>query len=339
NKPFWKAVQSITKNLNRAKSGLAAKNKEFFVGVRDARSAVEQMKVDWRLTGSKNKNVVEAGRKVSYALALLRMNYSQEAARKKKGGSLTAKESAHFEKIKTQQRQFLAKAKTLRKKAGKDKGFLAGLTKMEKLANKILNGKKSVGAYIGALYIYDDMRGMAWGYDYYVDPAWRSDWTEMESISTSESTYEEISSSETYEWSNTETAVAASESVDVSENEISDADATSETQFAEETQTELNDTEMQEVATDENEIADASSDEESSEEMSMDDPAETKLEAVAESSDDEDTDTRTSARSRRSSRNEDEDDSSSRRRSSSRDSDDDGGGRQSSRDSDDDGGG
>jgi len=86
NKPFWKAVQSITKILNRAKSGLAAKNKEFFIGVRDARrGGTDESRL--AVTGSKNKNVVEAGRKVSYAVALLRMNYSQEAARKKKGAA------------------------------------------------------------------------------------------------------------------------------------------------------------------------------------------------------------------------------------------------------------
>jgi hypothetical protein len=99
NKPFWKSTQLIAKNLKTAKVGLAAKSDAFFKGIAEARKAEEQMKVDWQLTDSKNQQVIDNGKKLGHAIALLRTNFLKEAARKKQGGELTAKEKAEFNKI------------------------------------------------------------------------------------------------------------------------------------------------------------------------------------------------------------------------------------------------
>src|ERR1700736_1744894 len=123
NKPFWKSVHLVAKNLKTAETGLASKSNDFFKGIADAREAEEQMKVDWQLTDSKNKRVIENGKKLGHALALLRTDFSKEAERKKKGGELTAKEKAEFEKIKGQQKDLIAKIDKLKAKAGKDKAL------------------------------------------------------------------------------------------------------------------------------------------------------------------------------------------------------------------------
>jgi len=80
NKPFWKSTQLIAKNLKIAKTGLAAKNNDFFKGSTAARQAEEQMKVDWELTDSKNSQVIENSKKLGHAIALLRADFSKEAA-------------------------------------------------------------------------------------------------------------------------------------------------------------------------------------------------------------------------------------------------------------------
>ena len=139
NKPFWKSTQLIAKNLKLAKTGLDAKSNDFFKGIAEARKAEEQMTVDWQLTDSKNKTVIENGKKLGHAIALLRTDFSKEAARKKKGGELTAKEKADFEKIKTQQKALLAKIQKLEKAAQKDKALEKGLHEIQKQANHILN--------------------------------------------------------------------------------------------------------------------------------------------------------------------------------------------------------
>ena len=116
NKPFWKSTQLLAKNLKLAQTGLQAKSNDFFKGIAEARQADEQMKVDWQLTDSKNKKVIENGKIFGNAIESLRTNYSKEAARKKQGGELTAKEKAEFEKIKAQQKDLLANISKLEKR-------------------------------------------------------------------------------------------------------------------------------------------------------------------------------------------------------------------------------
>jgi hypothetical protein len=82
NKPFWTSTQLIAKNLKMAKTGLSANSDDFFKGIANAHKADEQLKVDWERTDSKNKQVIENGRKLGRAIALLRTDFSKEAARK-----------------------------------------------------------------------------------------------------------------------------------------------------------------------------------------------------------------------------------------------------------------
>src|SRR2546430_948853 len=166
NKPFWKSTQLIAKNLKIAKTGLVAKSNDFFKGVAVARQAEEQMKVDWELTDSKNKQVIENGKKLGHAIAILRTDFSKEAERKKKGGELTAKEKAEFEKIKAQQKALLAKIDKLKAKAQKDKALVKGLSEMEKEATRIVKAPLTVDAFVATLYLVDEIEGQLYGYDY-----------------------------------------------------------------------------------------------------------------------------------------------------------------------------
>ncbi|MEY2542365.1 MAG: hypothetical protein QOI22_1967, partial [Verrucomicrobiota bacterium] len=160
NKPFWKATQKIAKELKRAEKGLAAKSNDFFDAISDARTAEEQMKVDWQLTDSKNKAVIDAGKKLGHALAILRTDFSKEAARKQKGGALTDKEKAEFEKIKAQQKDLIAKIDKLKAKAGKDKALEHGLKEIEKKAKRIVDAPVTVDAFIATLYTVDIIEGL-----------------------------------------------------------------------------------------------------------------------------------------------------------------------------------
>src|SRR6266480_587981 len=201
NKPFWKSTQLITKNLKTAKAGLATKSNDFFKGIAEARKAEEQMKVDWQLTDSKNQSVIDNGKNLGHAIALLRTDFSKEAARKKQGGELTAKEKAEFEKIKAQQKELLAKIKKLEKEAQKDKALEKGLHELQKQAKHILKEPDTVDAYIATLYLLDVQIGLIRGYEYYVDKDWRTQWVALETIETNyETSYSEWETSATYEW-------------------------------------------------------------------------------------------------------------------------------------------
>src|SRR6266567_3318320 len=273
NKPFWKSTQLIAKNLKPAKKGLAAKSNDFFKGIAEARKAEEQMKVDWQLIDSKNEKVIENGKKLGHAIALRRTDFSKEAARKKKGGELTAKEKAEFDKIKAQQKELLAKIKTLEKTAQKDKALEKGLREIEKQANHILKEPARVDAYIATLYLLDVQTGLVRGYEYYVDKDWRADWVVLENIeNTYETNYSEWETSVSYDWTEVNTSVDIHEGEDVDVDEsVSDEEINSEDSYAENESFDMSEGEEDQVAAEEDTDEEvASADDDSMEDASDD---------------------------------------------------------------------
>jgi hypothetical protein len=289
NKPFWKSTQLIAKNLKMAKTGLRTKSNDFFKGVTAARQAEEQMKVDWELTDSKNKEVTENGKKLGHAIALLRTDFSKEAERKKKGGELTAKEKAEFDKIKAQQKELLAKIAKLEASATKDKALEKGLRQMKKQAEHIVKEPITLDAYIATLYLLDGQIGLIRGYEYYVEKSWRGDYLVLvDWVHTYETSYYEWETSVSYDWALVDTSVDIHEDVDISES-VSDEEISSEESYVENESFDMSDAEEQEVAAEEDtdeEVASADGDD------SMEDASDDEGQDMSDddSSDDEGTD-------------------------------------------------
>jgi len=276
NKPFWKATQRITKELKRAEKGLAAKSNDFFDAISDARAAEEQLKVDWQLTGSENKQVIDSAKKLGHALAILRTDFSTEAARKQKGGPLTDKEKAEFEKIKTQQRDLIAKIDKLKTKASKDKALIQGLVEIEKNAKRIADAPITLDAFLAALYTLDEIEGLLYGYDYYVNDSWRTDWITVDTDLTSwETTYDEFVSIETYAWASVDASVDidVGEEIDVSES-LSDEEISTEESYVEDESFDMSDAEEEEVAAEEDTDEEVASDDDDSMEDASDNEGE-----------------------------------------------------------------
>jgi len=273
NKPFWKSTQLIAKNLKMAKTGLSAKSNDFFKGVTGARQAEEQMKVDWELTDSKNKEVIENGKTLGHAIALLRTNFSKEAARKKKAGELTTKEKADFDKIKAQQKELLAKIAKLEAGAKKDKALEKGLREIKKQAEHLLKEPATVDAYIATLYLLDTQIGLVRGYEYYVDKPWRDDYLWFVNWTNSyETSYYAWEDSVSYDWALVDMSVDIhdSEEVDVSES-VSDEEISSEEAYAENESFDMSEAEEEEVAAEEDTDEEvASADDDSMEDASDD---------------------------------------------------------------------
>jgi hypothetical protein len=276
NKPFWKSTQLIAKNLKMAKTGLTAKSNDFFKGIAEARQAEEQMKVDWELTDSKNKQVIENGNKLGHAIALLRTDFSKEAARKKKGGELTAKEKAEFEKIKAQQKELLTKIAKLEAGSKKDKALEKGLREMKKQADHIVKEPVTLDAYIATLYLLDVQAGLIRGYEYYVDKPWRTDYLVLvDWVHTYETSYYEWETSVSYDWALVDTTVDIDygEEVAVSES-ISEEEISSEEAYAEHESFDMSEAEEEEVAAEEDTDEEVASNDDDSMEDASDDEGE-----------------------------------------------------------------
>src|SRR6267154_2934113 len=248
NKPFWKSTQLLAKNLKLAQTGLQAKSNDFFKGIAEARQADEQMKVDWQLTDSKNSKVIENGKILGNAIESLRTNYSKEAARKKQGGELTAKEKAEFEKIKEQQKDLLAKISKLEKSAQKDKALAKGLNEIQKQAERITNQPVTLDAYIATLYLLDRQAGLLRGYEYYVDKPLRADYVGLvDWIAGYDTWYYTWYDTVSYDWAWVDTSVDIYQDVTVSES-VSEDEISSGESFAESESFDMSDAEEQQVA-------------------------------------------------------------------------------------------
>jgi len=248
NKPFWKSTQLIARNLRTAKNGLATQDDDFLKGIAEARRAQEQMKIDWQLTNSKNKQVVENCKKLGDAITLLRTNYSKEAARKKTGGELTADEKADFEKIKAQQKDLLAKISKLEKSAQKDKALEKGLREIQKQAARILTEPATLDAYIATLYSLDVQAGLIRGYEYYADKPWRASYLELVDWFTGYDTwYYTWYNSVSYDWALVETRIDVYEDITVSES-LSEDEISSEESYAENGSFDMSEAEEERVA-------------------------------------------------------------------------------------------
>ena len=251
NKPFWKSTQLIARNLKTAKTGFAATNNDFFKGIAEARRAQEQMKIDWQLTNSKNKHVIENGKKLGDAIALLRTNYSKEAVRKKESGELTAIEKAEFKQLKAQQTDLLAKISKLEKSAQKDNALEKGLREIRKQAERAVTEPVTVDAYIATLYSLDVQAGLIRGYEYYVDKPWRAAYLELVDWVTGYDTwYYTWYDTVPYDWAGVETSVDVYQDITVSES-LSEDEISSEESYAESGSFDMSEAEEERVAAEE----------------------------------------------------------------------------------------
>lgn len=275
NKPFWKSLHLVAQNLKTAETGLAGKKDGFFKAIADAREAEEQMKVDWQLTDSKNQKVIENGKKLGHALAMLRTDFSKEALRKKKGGELTDKEKAQFEKIKSQQKELLAKIKKLEGEAQKDKALEKGLAELKKEAEHIVKEPATLDAYIATLYLLDIQAGLIRGYEYYVDKDWRKDYLVLvDYTKTYDSWYSEWETTVIYDWAVANTTVDLYEGEDVVSDDVSDQEVANEDSYAENESFDMSQAEEDEIAAEENSDAEIASAAEESMEDASDDEGE-----------------------------------------------------------------
>jgi len=192
-------------------------------------------------------------------------DFSKEAARKKKGGELTAKEKAEFDKIKARQKELLAKISKLDVDAKKDKALEKGLREMKKQAEHIVKEPVTLDTYIATLYLLDVQIGLIRGYEYYVDKSWRGDYLVLADwVHTYETSYYEWESSVSYDWALVDTTIDIDHSEDVTVSEsVSEEEINSEEAYAEHESFDMSEAEEQEVAAEEDtdkEVASADGD-------------------------------------------------------------------------------
>lgn len=271
-KPFLASLQKISKALDGAEKGLAAKDGSFFKEIGHAQSGVAQMQVAWDLTESSNPEVIKGGKALGGAVSALHNEYGPMAQRQAKGGELTSEEKQNFQKLKADQGEFRKKLHHLMSGNSKDPVLVKGLKGLSRRSLEIEKAPNTVDAYTSALDFLSTISGILEGYSYYAAPSERKAWSSVHKPVTTWTTYYYAPVS-TYDWSYTEIPVEVYDDYGL---EVSTEEMTSEESYIEESSFEMTEEESEEVAESSDDISadEASDDEMESEQEDVDEQEE-----------------------------------------------------------------
>ena len=170
-KPFWDGLKDLSENLDKAASGLAAKDRSFFTGLAAAGSGFAQADVGLTMSGSSNAELAQAMTALQAILGALNENFSQEAARLKRGGELTESEKQQLDRLIAQQDQLLKKLDTVEKQVGRsNKQTKDAIEKMRKEIRKIKRSRRTVPGFVGGFFAAHILYDWLWGWHWWWGP-------------------------------------------------------------------------------------------------------------------------------------------------------------------------
>jgi len=237
--PFLKAVKRSNAAFAELDKAAKAKSKDFSKGTAKAYEASKVLQITFSRSGLKSPDAKKGVAAVVDAAGELFQNYSAGAARKKKGGKLTAKEKLQFDKVKASQKEFAGKLGKLRAKLATDKGadpaLVKTVSKMERDSARIQKSGSSVDDFVDALALVAYLSGIFDGWTYYVPASYNMYWVEVFPMTSSwdvmyYETYDVMSVGTTWDYYEYQVDVSSDYStVDISSSEVSSYDSYVET--------------------------------------------------------------------------------------------------------------
>ena len=169
-KPFWQALGRLNEAVDKVDRGLTLQDETFHTNLALATSAVEEVKITFGMTGARDSAVIEGIEKTDVALALLRDNYSKEAARLKKGGDLTPEEVAQLEKMKGQQADLQKRLEEIEAKVANNETLKKGVQQLKKKSQQVSSCRSDVPGFLFAMTAMNIMNGWLWGWHWWWGP-------------------------------------------------------------------------------------------------------------------------------------------------------------------------
>lgn len=248
-RPFWSALKAINGNVKAMKGAIAAKDPKFFKLLDETGRAVAEVNHGAQLLRLKDRKALAGVKALSVSYNELLKNFGKEAARKKKGGELSAAEKEQLAKMRSGAKGVRDKLKAMQTKLDRKKNarLYAQLMDLIALSSKIdrLKGD-NLNAYIEMLYLVDYLTDDWYSYGQYLqvwDPALYTEWTSYSSVYESYYSYYETSytSIEYTDWSAMDSSVEVVDAesaydIEVSNEEIASSDSLVES-YSEETST------------------------------------------------------------------------------------------------------
>mgnify|MGYP000093586468 FL=1 len=273
-RPFWSAVKDCNAAIAQIEKGQKAKNVTMLKGLNALGESVPQLSASWGILRGSHKGL-QVGRGVIALTASYDSyvkNFGPSAARKKKGGNLTAKETARLNESKAAVAKHKAKIAQLKSKAKPKSNELRlanDLILLVAQLDRIAGG--GLADYCDYLYYYDRLSYCTRGYGDIIEvwyPSYYLEWSSYETdLSASWSAYSEESYSYYEGWDYSSVSVSESSSYyestssvsSITTEEISSTEEYSE-EYSEVTATEESSEESSEI-TEEIEASEESSDE------------------------------------------------------------------------------
>lgn len=169
-KPFWQALARLNEAVEKVDRGLTLQDETFHTNLALATSAVEEVKITFGMAEARDSAVIEGIEKTDVALALLRDNYSKEAARLKKGGDLTPEEVAQLEKMKEKQAELQKRLEEVEGKVANNETLKKGVQQLKKKSQQVSNCRSDVPGFLFAMTAMNIMNGWLWGWHWWWGP-------------------------------------------------------------------------------------------------------------------------------------------------------------------------
>ncbi len=169
-KPFWQALARLNEAVEKVDRGLTLRDETFHTNLALATSAVEEVKITFGMAEARDSAVIEGIEKTDVALALLRDNYSKEAARLEKGGDLSPEEVAQLEKMKGQQAELQKRLEEIEAKVANNETLKKGVQQLKKKSRQVQSCRSDVPGFLFAMTAMNIMNGWLWGWHWWWGP-------------------------------------------------------------------------------------------------------------------------------------------------------------------------
>jgi hypothetical protein len=176
-RPFWDAVDRMSRALQQADAGLRAGDSRYFAGLGEGSRALAELEVVWART-RRDPGVGAGIAALSTSYRRLRNGYGWEALRRRQGGALTAAETRRFHALQQADAQVAQHLKPVQAKAAKtgDKAMAEQLRRLREQAERVATAELTLEAYLTAELLHDIVQGEWAASQHYVKPAYRAAW-------------------------------------------------------------------------------------------------------------------------------------------------------------------
>ncbi len=169
-KPFWQALARLNEAVAKVDRGLTLQDETFHTNLALATSSVEEVKITFGMAEATDADVIEGIEKTDVALALLRDNYSKEAARLEKGGDLSPEEVTQLERIKGQQAELRKRLEEIEAKVANNETLRKGVQQLKKKSQQVSSCRNDVPGFLFAMSAMNIMNGWLWGWHWWWGP-------------------------------------------------------------------------------------------------------------------------------------------------------------------------